>query len=93
MGIRLGGRAKGTPNKVTADVRQLILTAVADLGGHARLVAWAKEDPANERVFWGTLMPKVLPKAIHLGGQEDNPPAIGIRVSFVDTQSGTTSSS
>ena len=31
------------------------------LGGAQRLTAWAKEDPANERVFWGTIFPKLLP--------------------------------
>ncbi len=83
MGVRLGGRAKGTPNKVTADVRKLILTAVEEMGGHARLIAWAREDPANERIFWGQIMPKVLPRDVNLGGQADNPLALGIKVRFV----------
>lgn len=85
MGLRIGGRAKGTPNKVTADVRQIILEAVDQLGGHERLIAWAREDPANERIFWSQIMPKILPKEVNLGSQPDNPLALGIRVTFVGT--------
>jgi hypothetical protein len=35
--------------------------AAEKLGGADRLVSWAQEDPANERIFWGTIYPKLLP--------------------------------
>lgn len=60
-GERRGGRAKGTQNKVTKAAKDAIAEAAEALGGSARLVAWAQEDPANERVFWGTIYPKLLP--------------------------------
>jgi hypothetical protein len=55
------GRAKGSKNKMTILAREAIATAAEGLGGTARLIAWAKEDPQNERVFWGTIYPKLLP--------------------------------
>lgn len=59
--VKVGGRQKGTPNKLTATVRGAIETAAETLGGAERLAKWAKEDPANERIFWGTIYPKLLP--------------------------------
>lgn len=58
---KTGGRKKGTPNKTTQAAKDAIALAAERLGGANRLVAWAKEDPANERVFWGTIYPKLLP--------------------------------
>lgn len=55
------GRPKGTLNKTTRAAKDAIAEAAEALGGASRLVAWAKEDPANERVFWGTIYPKLLP--------------------------------
>jgi hypothetical protein len=34
-------------------------------------VDWAKEAPENERVFWGTIYPKLLP--LQIGGDPGNP--------------------
>ena len=55
------GRKKGVPNKTTQAAKDAIAAAAEALGGADRLVVWAKEDPANERVFWGTIYPKLLP--------------------------------
>lgn len=58
---RIGGRSKGTPNKTTKSVKEAIEIAAEGLGGAQRLIDWAKEDPSNERIFWGTIYPKLLP--------------------------------
>jgi hypothetical protein len=55
------GRPKGKQNKTTVSAKEAIALAAEGLGGTARLVAWAQEDPANERIFWGTIYPKLLP--------------------------------
>ena len=55
------GRPKGTLNKTTLAAKEAIALAADKLGGAERLVAWAKEEPQNERVFWGTIYPKLLP--------------------------------
>lgn len=55
------GRPKGVPNKTTQMAKDAIALAAEKLGGAERLVAWAQEDPANERVFWGQIYTKLLP--------------------------------
>ena len=55
------GRPKGSPNKVTKAAKDAIAEAAEQLGGVSRLVSWAKEDPLNERAFWATVYPKLLP--------------------------------
>lgn len=65
------GRPKGSLNKTTQIAKDAIAQAAADLGGADRMVAWAKEAPENERVFWGTIYPKLLP--LQIAGDKDNP--------------------
>ncbi|MBY6005385.1 hypothetical protein KUV62_15780 [Salipiger bermudensis] len=55
------GRPKGSPNKTTATAKAMIEEAADKLGGAKRMVAWAQEDPANERAFWATIYPKLIP--------------------------------
>ena len=83
MGLRIGGRQKGTPNRITADVRAMILDVVDKLGGAERMLEWVKADPRNELAFWTQVVPKVLPKDINVGGQPGNPLNLGIKVTFV----------
>lgn len=69
-GVRIGGRAKGTPNKVTADLKGAILGALDKVGGQAYLERVAKEQP---QVFC-SLLGKVLPTT--LAGDPTQPLAI-----------------
>lgn len=66
------GRPKGSLSKVTQTAKEAIALAADKLGGAERMVEWAKEDPANERVFWGTIYPKLLP--LQVGGSDELPP-------------------
>lgn len=68
------GRKKGTPNKMTTTAKEAIALAAEQLGGAARLVEWAKEDPGNEKVFWGTIYPKLLP--LQVTGEGGGPVSI-----------------
>jgi hypothetical protein len=51
------GRPKGTPNRLTADVRAMILAALDKAGGIDYLVAQSERNPAA----FLTLVGKVLP--------------------------------
>ncbi len=62
---RGGGRPKGSPNKVTASAKAVIEQAATELGGADRLLAWAQEAPENERAFWATIYPKLLPLQVN----------------------------
>lgn len=79
-GVKTGGRVKGTPNKMTQTAKEAIALAAEALGGSDRLVAWAQEDPANERVFWGTIYPKLLP--LQVTGDADNPLQVNAKIAF-----------
>src|SRR5687767_4544668 len=68
---RKGGRPAGVPNKVTGVAKSAIETAAEGLGGAPRLIAWAKEDPLNERVFWSQIYTKLLP--LQVSGDPDSP--------------------
>lgn len=62
-----GGRKEGAVNKTTKAAKEIIQGAADALGGQKRMVEWAKEDPANERIFWGSIYPKMLPLDITSG--------------------------
>lgn len=62
------GRPKGSPNKVQKAAKDAIAEAAEQLGGVNRLVEWAKEDPLNERAFWTSVYPKLLPLTLNASG-------------------------
>lgn len=62
------GRPKGALNKNTQSAKDAIAIAADRLGGADRLVDWAKEDTANERAFWATIYPKLLPLQVNGAG-------------------------
>lgn len=64
-GNRGRGRPKGSQNKTTTAAKDAIALAAERLGGVDRLVEWAKEDAGNEKVFWGTVYPKLLPLQVN----------------------------
>ena len=65
------GRPKGAPNKINKAAKDAIADAAEALGGSARLVDWVKEDPLNERAFWATIYPKLLP--LQVSGEGGGP--------------------
>jgi hypothetical protein len=66
-GAKTGGRAKGTPNKTTKALKEMILGALDQAGGEAYLLQQAQENP---NAFL-TLVGKVLPTT--LAGDPNNP--------------------
>lgn len=80
------GKPKGAKNKTTKTAKEAIALAAEGLGGVDRLVKWAKEDPLNERTFWGTIYPKLIP--VQLAGDEDNPLKVIQRIELVAMDDG-----
>lgn len=76
------GRPKGIPNKTTQTAKEAIAKAADSLGGAYRLVEWAKEDPANERAFWATIYPKLLPLQVQGPGANGEHLITGINITF-----------
>lgn len=67
---KTGGRQKGTTNKLTADVKAMVLEALDRAGGVSYLLTQAQSNP---NAFL-TLVGKVLPMT--LAGDPDNPVAV-----------------
>lgn len=65
------GKPKGALSKTTRTAKEAIALAAEGLGGTDRLIAWAQEDPANERAFWSSIYPKLIP--VQLQGDADSP--------------------
>jgi len=59
------GRPKGSPNKITRQAKDMIAAAAEGLGGLDRLIEWAKESPDNERAFWMSIYPKLVPLQVN----------------------------
>lgn len=73
---KVGGRKKGTPNKLTAAVKDMVLQALNeahDDGG----VAYLKEQAAKNPTAFLTLVGKVIP--LQIGGDPNSGP---VRVVF-----------
>ena len=66
-GVKTGGRTKGTPNKLTGQVKEMILAALDEKGGVDYLVDQADKNPV---AFLG-LVGKVLP--LQVTGDPDEP--------------------
>lgn len=56
------GRPKGSPNRLSASVKEMILGALDDLGGQAWLTEQAQADP---RAFM-SLLGRILPSEIQM---------------------------
>ncbi|HEY5850866.1 MAG TPA: hypothetical protein VIT62_08905 [Lysobacter sp.] len=66
-GERRGGRQKGVPNKLSGDVKAMILAALDEAGGIDYLLEQSKNNPSA----FMTLLGKVLPMTV--AGDKDNP--------------------
>ena len=68
-GGRKGGRPKGVPNKITAQVKDMVLHALARKGGVAYLSRQAEESP----VAFLSLVRALLPIQQELSGKDGAP--------------------
>ena len=69
-GQKTGGRQKGTSNKITGTLKDMILQALSNAGGAEYLEKQAKENP---NAFLG-LVGRVLPLQVKDGGGEPRVP-------------------
>jgi hypothetical protein len=81
---KTGGRQKGTPNKLTADVKAMVLDALDQAGGVAYLLTQAQSNP---NAFL-TLVGKVLPMTV--AGDPENPLGVVTRIELVSMRDGRT---
>lgn len=75
-GVRQGGRKKGTPNKITTDLKAMILGALDQAGGQQYLAVQAQASPAAFLMLIGKVLPTTLV------GDKDNPISHSISVVY-----------
>lgn len=57
---KLGGRRRGTPNKLTASVKEALEIAFNGLGGPQGLLEWARDNTGDFYRLWIKMLPKDL---------------------------------
>jgi len=55
------GRPKGARNKTTLAAKEAIAQAAEGLGGVEGIIGWALRSEENEKIFWSSIYPKLLP--------------------------------
>ncbi len=75
------GRPKGSPNKITADLKRAILEAAEAAGREGGTVGYLTTQATTNPAAFMTLLGKVLPTTI--GGDPDNPLQTTTRIELV----------
>ena len=74
------GKPKGAVTKTTKLAKEAIALAAEGLGGTDRLIAWAQEDPLNERAFWSSIYTKLLP--LQVSGVDGDAIKHSVKITF-----------
>lgn len=72
------GRAKGTPNKTTALLKDAILRAAEEAGGAEGLVGYLKKQAEQNPAPFMALLGKVLPMQVDMRGNVTLTPTINL---------------
>ncbi len=87
LGINTGnrgkGRPKGSPNKITADLKRAILEAAEAAGGPGGTVGYLTKQATESPASFMALLGKVLPTTI--AGDEENPIRLTIERRIVNS--------
>ena len=76
------GRPQGKQNQRTIELKAMIEGALSDVGGRTYLAQQAIDNPSA----FMTLIGKILPKDVNVGGQQGNPLVTKIEVEIVNPQ-------
>lgn len=84
---KTGGRTKGTPNKVTAMVKDAIITAAEKHGfdgkGKDNMVGYMMKLAAEQPTAFATLLGKVIPTQVEGTGEGGAINVTGLNIKFV----------
>lgn len=56
------GRPKGSKNKSTLELKDAVLSVYDKLGGDKGLLDWAESSADNKKIFYSTMVTRLLPK-------------------------------
>jgi len=80
-GERRGGRKKGTPNKITVQVKEALNKCYKAIGGDKAFAEWARLNRSEYYKLWA----KQLPKEMELSGKDGGPIQLA-PVEFIEVQ-------
>lgn len=83
-GRKTGGRQKGTPNKTTALLKDAILKAAEQAGGHEGMVGYLTMQATENPGPFMSLLGKVLP--MQIAGDDDGGPLKVVIQRYADDQ-------
>lgn len=83
---KTGGRQKGTPNKLTQQLKEMILEAAEQAGGEGGTVAYLKKQATETPGPFLALLGKVLP--MQISGDENNPLVTVTKIELVALDAG-----
>lgn len=63
------GRKAGVPNKLTQEVKAVIIEVATGLGGAKGMKEWAESDPKNLSAFWTSIYPRIAPLDVAHSGE------------------------
>jgi hypothetical protein len=80
-----GGRQKGSPNKLTGELKEMILEAANLAGGEGGTVQYLRTQASANPTAFMSLLGRVLPMT--MAGDKDNPVAVRqtIEINIVDS--------
>lgn len=78
---KTGGRKKGSPNKLTAQLKEMILEAAEKAGGAGGTVGYLQTQATLQPAAFMSLLGRVLP--LQIAGDEDNPIVTITRIELV----------
>jgi len=65
-GCKTGGRQKGTPNKMSKALKDMVLGALDDVGGQEYLARMSQEQPTAFMALLGRVLPTTLASRVEL---------------------------
>lgn len=69
-GVKTGGRTKGTPNRISATVRENVIEVFDRLGGVRKMAEWAGENATEFYRLYARLLPTETTVNIHRDARE-----------------------
>jgi hypothetical protein len=68
-GKKFGGRKKGTPNKLSATVKDNVIEVFAEIGGIEHMKQWALDNPNNFYNIYAKLLPTEIEAEVAHSGE------------------------
>jgi hypothetical protein len=80
LGKKTGGRQKGTPNKLSTNVKDNVISVFEQLGGTDHMARWAEENPSQFYNIYAKLLP------LQVTGEDGGPIDTSLTIRLVSAE-------